>query len=161
DQPLLSNDRDHVLVFNGEIYNHVELRKELEVRGHQFSSRCDTEVVLRAFLEWDTGAFARLRGMFALAVWNGTAQRLVLARDRVGIKPLYISRLGNEIYFASELKSLLAHEEIPRDVDHAALNYYLALNYVPGPFTLVRGVEKLSPGTWLEWKDGAVRSESY
>lgn len=161
DQPFHSDDRETVLVFNGEVYNHAELRRELESRGHRFSSHCDTEVVLHAFLEWDTGCFRRLRGMFALAVWNQAARRLVLARDRVGIKPLYIARLGKELYFASELKSLFAHQEIPRDLDRAALNHYLALNYVPGPFTLVKGIEKLSPGTWLEWKNGAVSTESY
>jgi asparagine synthase (glutamine-hydrolysing) len=161
DQPFFSEDRDHVLVFNGEIYNHVELRRELEGKGHRFSSRCDTEVVLRAFLEWDTGAFARLRGMFALALWSETSQRLVLARDRVGIKPLYLARLGDELYFASEVKSLFSHKEIPRDLDHVALNHYLALNYVPGPFTLVKGIEKLAPGSWLEWKNGLIRTESF
>jgi len=161
DQPFHSEDRNTILVFNGEIYNHAELRAELESRGHRFLSHCDTEVVLRAFLEWDTGSFARLRGMFAMAVWNQNERRLVLARDRVGIKPLYISRLDGEIYFASELKSLFAHEEIPRDLDHAALNHYLALNYVPGPFTLVKGIEKLPPGSWLEWKNGAMRTESF
>ena len=161
DQPLYSEDRATVLVFNGEIYNHAELRRQLESLGHKFSSHCDTEVVLHAFLQWDTACFSRLRGMFAIAIWNQPERRLVLARDRVGIKPLYTARLGDELYFASELKSLFAHKEIPRELDHHALNHYLALNYVPGPFTLVQGVEKLSPGSWLEWKDGVIRTESY
>lgn len=161
DQPLHSDDDATVLVFNGEIYNHAELRRELESRGHRFSTHCDTEVVLHSFLEWDTACFSRFRGMFAVALWNQPNRRLVLARDRVGIKPLYTARLGDELYFASELKSLFAHREIPRELDQRALNHYLALNYVPGPFTLVQGIEKLSPGSWLEWKDGAVRTESY
>ena len=161
DQPFYSEDRSTVLVFNGEIYNHAELRRDLESRGHRFSSHCDTEVVLRAFLEWDTESFSRLRGMFALAVWNDKTRRLVLARDRVGIKPLYTAQVGGELYFASELKSLFAHDEIPRELDQSALNHYLALNYVPGPFTLVKGIGKISPGSWLEWKDGSVRVQSY
>jgi asparagine synthase (glutamine-hydrolysing) len=161
DQPLLSDNSKTILVFNGEIYNHAELRSELESRGHRFSSHCDTEVVLHAFLEWDVASFARLRGMFALAIWNQDTQRLVLARDRVGIKPLYVARLSGQLYFASELKSLFAHREIPRNLDRAALHHYLALNYVPGPFTLVEGIAKLPPGTWLEWQSGAIRTESF
>ncbi|HWZ98409.1 MAG TPA: asparagine synthase (glutamine-hydrolyzing) [Candidatus Dormibacteraeota bacterium] len=161
DQPFFSDDLNTVLVFNGEIYNHAEIRAELENLGHRFTSRCDTEVVLRAFLQWDTDCFMRFRGMFALALWNKREKRLILARDRVGIKPLYLYRLGSAVYFASELKSLFAHEEIPRELDLNALSYYLALNYVPGPFTLVKGIEKLAPGHWLEWKNGNVRTESF
>ena len=161
DQPFFSDDFDTVLVFNGEIYNHAEVRTELETLGHNFTSRCDTEVVLRAFLQWDTGCFLRLRGMFAIALWNERDQRLVLARDRVGIKPLYLYRLGTQLYFASELKSLFAHDEIQRELDLNALNYYLALNYVPAPFTLIKGIEKLAPGHWLEWHNGTIRTESF
>ncbi|MBS1842268.1 MAG: asparagine synthase (glutamine-hydrolyzing) [Acidobacteria bacterium] len=161
DQPFFSDDLNTVLVFNGEIYNHAEIRAELETLGHEFISRCDTEVVLRAFLQWDTNCFARFRGMFALALWNEPKRRLILARDRVGIKPLYVHRRQDDIFFASELKSLFAHEEIPRELDHSALSYYLALNYVPGPFTLVKGIEKLAPGSWLEWNNGRVRTESF
>src|SRR5262249_12833554 len=160
-QPFFSEDRNTILVFNGEIYNHAELRKDLEDLGHRFISHCDTEVVLRAFLQWDTECFSRLRGMFALAVWNQLEKRLVLARDRVGIKPLYICTLGNQLYFASELKSLFAHEEIPRELDFTALGHYLAMNYVPGPRTLVAGIEKLAPASWLEWRNGAIRRECY
>jgi asparagine synthase (glutamine-hydrolysing) len=160
-QPFFSDDFNTVLVFNGEIYNHAEIRAELEALGHRFTSRCDTEVVLRSFLQWDTGSFARLRGMFAIALWNGREQRLILARDRVGIKPLYLYRQGTELYFASELKSLFAHKEIPRELDANALSHYLALNYVPAPFTLVKGIEKLAPGHWLEWQDGSIRTESF
>jgi len=161
DQPMVSEDGDTVLAFNGEIYNYRELRSELEARGHDFSTHSDTEVLLRAFLHWDTGCFRRLRGMFAVAVWVESQRRLVLARDRVGIKPLYIHRGGEDLYFGSELKSIFAHPDIPRQLDLTALHYYLALNYVPGPHTLVKDIEKLSPGHWLEWKDGKVRSERY
>ena len=161
DQPFFSDDFNTALVFNGEIYNHAEIRAELEALGHSFTSRCDTEVVLRAFLQWDTECFSRLRGMFAIALWNEREQRLVLARDRVGIKPLYLYRSGTQLYFASELKSLFAHEEIPRELDLNALNYYLALNYVPAPFTLVKNIEKLAPGHWLEWQSGSIRTEPF
>ena len=148
-QPMISGDT--VLVFNGEIYNHAEIRRELEQRGHRFESRCDTEVVLRAFLEWDVDSFRKLRGMFAAAFWNQAARRLVLARDRMGIKPLYFSRRGGEIYFGSELKTILLHPEIERRIDPEGLDRYLSMNYISGARTLVEGIEKLPPGHWLEW----------
>ncbi len=160
-QPFFSNDRETVLVFNGEIYNYRELRKELQGLGHSFLTQSDTEVLLNAFLQWDTGCFPRLRGMFAAAFWQEDQRRLVLARDRVGIKPLYIFRSGDDLYFGSELKTILVHPEIPRRLDLSALHHYLALNYVPGPFTLIEGIQKLRPGTLLEWRDGCVREEQY
>ena len=160
-QPMFSEDRDTVLVFNGEIYNHAELRAELKAAGHRFTSQSDTEVVLQAFLKWDTGCFERFRGMFAIALWTESNRRLVLARDRMGIKPLYIHRRGDEIYFGSELKSLFAHPEIERRLDHTALEYYLSLNYVPCPYSLVEGIEKLPPGCMLEWRDGSVETKTY
>src|SRR3954447_10253949 len=101
DQPILSDDRDVAIVFNGEIYNHLEVRAELEGLGHRFRSHCDTETVLRAFEQWDTKCFARLRGMFAAALWTESAKRLVLARDRMGIKPLYYYTAGEDLYFGS------------------------------------------------------------
>src|ERR1700675_1122170 len=160
-QPFFSDDRKTVLVFNGEIYNYRELRQELRGLGHHFSTQSDTEVLLRAFLQWDTDCFRRLRGMFAAAFWNVDERRLVLVRDRGGIKPLYVCRLGNDIYFGSELKAILYHPEIPRRLDHRALHYYLAMNYVPGPFTLIEGIQKLRPGHLLEWRDGMVLEEQY
>jgi asparagine synthase (glutamine-hydrolysing) len=161
DQPIKSADGQTVIVFNGEIYNHLELRRELESRGYTFHSRSDTETVLNAFLEWDTECFARLRGMFAVALWNESGRRLVLARDRMGIKPLYIARRGEELYFGSELKTILIHPEIERRLSLEGLDCYLSLNYVPAPWTLVDGIEKLLPGQWLEWKSGKTRTEHY
>jgi asparagine synthase (glutamine-hydrolysing) len=161
DQPILSDDGDVAIVFNGEIYNHPELRRELEQLGHQFHSHCDTETVLRAFLEWDTACFARLRGMFAIALWTKSTKRLVLARDRMGIKPLYFARRGDDLFFGSELKAILIHPEIERRLSLEGLDCYLSLNYVPCPWTLVEGIEKLPPGQWLEWRDGKVSSDSY
>jgi asparagine synthase (glutamine-hydrolysing) len=160
-QPFFSEDRKTVLVYNGEIYNYRELRNELQGLGHTFSTQSDTEVVLKAFLQWDTQCFTRLRGMFAAAFWQEGKRRLVLVRDRVGIKPLYVCSIGDDLYFGSEIKSILVHQEIPRYLDLSALHHYLALNYVPGPFTLIQGIEKLRPGHFLEWQNGNVRQEQY
>jgi asparagine synthase (glutamine-hydrolysing) len=161
DQPIVSTDGRTVIAFNGEIYNHAELRFELERLGHRFRSRTDTETVLAAFREWDTDCFPRLRGMFAAALWSEPECRLVLVRDRLGIKPLYLARRGRDLYFGSELKAILIHPEIERNLSLEGLDCYLALNYVPYPWTLVDGVEKLKPGSWLEWRDGKVRSDTY
>ncbi len=160
-QPIVSEDGDRVIAFNGEIYNHAELRAELEQRGHKFRSRSDTETVLAAFHEWDTDCFARLRGMFAAALWTTSTRRLVLARDRMGIKPLYVAFRGKDLLFGSELKAIFAHPEFDRRLSTHGLDCYLALNYVPGPWTLAEGIEKLPPGQWLEWREGRVRSEAY
>ena len=161
DQPILSDDGDVAIVFNGEIYNHQELRRELEALGHRFYSHCDTETVLRAFLEWDTDCFARLRGMFAIGLWTKSTKRLVLARDRMGIKPLYFMRRGEDLFFGSELKAILIHPEIERRLSLHGLDCYLSLNYVPCPWTLVEGIEKLPPGQWMEWRDGKVSFDTY
>ena len=161
EQPIRSDDGDTVLVFNGEIYNYAEVREELRARGHRFTTRSDTEVVLKAFLEWDTGCLARLRGMFGLALWTESRRRLVLARDRMGIKPLYYSRRGDDIYFASELKAIFIHPEVDRAISLDGLNCYLRLNWVPAPHTLVRDIVKLLPGHLLVWEDGQVRTECY
>lgn len=160
-QPIFSADGDAVIVFNGEIYNHLELRAELEARGHRFRSRADTETVLEAFVEWGTACFSRLRGMFALAIWTSSQKRLVLARDRMGIKPLYIARRGEDLLFGSELKTIFVHPEVERRLSAASLDCYLSLNYVPYPYTMVEGIEKLPPGHFLEWRDGKMRAEAY
>ena len=160
-QPMFSDDGDLVIAFNGEIYNFRELRVELEQRGHRFKTHTDTEVVLRGFLEWDVDCFSRLRGMFAIALWTESARRLVLCRDRLGIKPLYIARQGEDLLFGSELKTILVHSEFQRRLSLNGLDCYLSLNYVLSPWTLIEGIEKLPPGHWLEWRDGKVRTESY
>jgi len=160
-QPILENDGECGIVFNGEIYNHLELRAELEKLGHQFASHSDTETVLKAFLQWDTECFARFRGMFALAVWNVPQKRVVLARDRMGIKPLYFSQKGEDLYFGSELKAILIHPEIERTLSREALDCYLSLNYIPCPWTLIDGIRKVPPGTWMEWRDGEITTKSY
>ena len=160
-QPFRSPDGGTVIVYNGEVYNHAEIRQELEQKGHHFESRCDTEVVLKAFLEWDVGSFAKLRGMFAFAIWNEAQRRLVLCRDRMGIKPLYTFRHGDDLYFGSELKTIFAHPDVERRLSAEGLWHYLSLNYIPGPFTMAAGVEKLEPGHYLEWRDGSLRTAAY
>jgi len=154
DQPIIDTPSGTVIAFNGEIYNHLELRAELESRGRRFYSHSDTETVLQAFLEWDTDCFSRMRGMFAVALWTESSGRLVLARDRVGIKPLYFARFGEDLYF-------FVHPEIERSLSLNGLDCYLSLNYVPAPWTLVEGIEKLRPGHWLEWRAGSIRNECY
>jgi asparagine synthase (glutamine-hydrolysing) len=150
-----------VIVYNGEIYNFRELRRELESLGHRFSSDCDTEVALRAFLQWDTGCFARLRGMFAMAIWSERDRRLVLARDRLGIKPLYLRRVGSDLVFGSELKVLFEHPGVTHRLDLTGLSDFLSLLYVPSPRTLVEGIEKLPSGHYLEWHGGISKVTPY
>jgi asparagine synthase (glutamine-hydrolysing) len=161
DQPMVSEDGTTVIAFNGEIYNHAEIREELMARGRRFVSRSDTEVVLQAFREWDVECFRRLRGMFACALWTECERRLVLARDRLGIKPLYFYVKSNDIYFGSEIKTILAHPGVERQIDLDGLNCFLSLNYVPAAHTLIQGIQKLPPGHYVEWKPHALRLDSY
>jgi asparagine synthase (glutamine-hydrolysing) len=161
DQPMLSDDHDVVLAFNGEIFNHRELRRELEDLGHRFRTDCDTEVVLEAFLRWNVDCFSRLRGMFAVALWTESKRELVLARDRLGIKPLYYSVHRGEVYFGSELKALFCHPEIERSINPDCLTAFCGLSYVPGPGTMIRGIQKLPQGSVAIWKDGDLKTTSY
>ena len=154
DQPFPSPDGNVVVIFNGEIFNNREIRSELEAQGICFRTRCDTEVVLQAFVRWGGACFSRFRGMFAIAVWVQSEQRLILARDRMGIKPLYYCLHDGEIFFGSELRAILAHPGVPRKISLTGLNCYLSLNYVPGPHTMVEGIAKLMPGHVLEWQKG-------
>lgn len=161
DQPFFSPDKNTVVVFNGEIFNHRQIRAELEAEGFRFQTRCDTEVILNAFLRWGSACFFRFRGMYAIAVWVESDQRLVLARDPIGIKPLYYSLGDGEICFASELKCILAHPSVSRNLCLPGLNCFLGLNYVPGPYTLVEGIWKLMPGHILEWQRGIHTTRSF
>lgn len=161
DQPMASEDGDTVIAFNGEIYNHLELRTELEGLGHAFRSNCDTETVLHAFLQWDTACFAKMRGMFAVALWTESKRRLILARDRMGIKPLYYFMQGQDIYFGSELKAILEHPSVPRRMDMQALDTFLSVNYAPGVRTLIGGVRKTPPGHLIEWRNGKAHMEAW
>ncbi|MEQ8766145.1 MAG: asparagine synthase (glutamine-hydrolyzing) [Planctomycetota bacterium] len=150
EQPAPSADFRRVMVYNGEVYNYRKLQKELEDRGHDFRSVSDTEVVVTAFSEWGSAALERLNGMFALAVWDRERRRLMLARDRLGIKPLYWTRNDRGLYFASELKALLASGEIDRRVDPEALQIYLEYGHVPSPKSVLKGIRKVAPGERIE-----------
>lgn len=161
DQPMFSADGDLVLLFNGEIANYRELRAELEGCGARFETRGDTEVVLAAYVAWGEECFARFRGMFAIAFWVQREQRLVLARDRMGIKPLYWMHRDGELSFGSELRCLLAHRGLPRRLDREAMDCYLSMNFVPAPRTLLEGMRKVMPGHVLTWQAGEVQGRSY
>jgi asparagine synthase (glutamine-hydrolysing) len=145
DQPLGNEDGRIQVVFNGEIYNFEALRADLEAKGHRFTTRSDTEVLVHLYEEEGERLVERLRGMFAFALWDGRERRLLLARDRVGIKPLYVYRDEAKLVFGSELKAILAHPGITRDLDVAALEEYLAFGIVPGPRSIFRRIEKLPP----------------
>lgn len=160
-QPMYSEDRRVVLVFNGEIYNFRRLRAELEALGHRLRSDSDSEVILTAYLQWGTGAVARLEGMFAFAIWDSREQRLLLARDRLGKKPLFVREHAGQLAFASELKSLLALPGFAREVDLGVLPAYLAFGYVPTPRCVFRGVRKLAPGHFAEFDAAGYREQRY
>ncbi|MHC4880694.1 MAG: asparagine synthase (glutamine-hydrolyzing), partial [Planctomycetota bacterium] len=145
DQPIGNEDGRIQVVFNGEIYNFRELRRDLESRGHQFRTTSDTEVIVHAYEEFGDACVERLRGMFAFAIWDGHRRRVLLARDRVGIKPLFVSLNDQRLVFGSELKSVLAHGDMQRDVDPAAVDDYFNYGVIPGSRSIFRGVEKLLP----------------
>jgi asparagine synthase (glutamine-hydrolysing) len=155
-QPMTDRTRRYTITYNGEIYNFQALRRELEQRGHVFVSRSDTEVLLNAYLEWGVAAFARLSGMFALAIWDAQEQELVLARDRFGEKPLYYALAANVVTFASELTALAEDPAIlqRRRLSIAALNHYLAIGYILSPLTIYEDVFKLEPATYLRFRGG-------
>lgn len=160
-QPISNEDGTVWLVLNGEIYNFQELRKELEQKGHRFRTRSDTEVIVHLYEEEGVGFLRRLRGMFALALWDSNRERLILGRDRIGEKPLYVRREPNRLLFASELKAILQVDEIPRRLNPIALEEYLALGYVPAPLCLLEGFEKLLPGHYLLVEKGRVEDVAY
>jgi len=145
DQPLGNEDGSIQVVFNGEIYNFQRLRSELESKGHRFRTRSDTEVLVHLYEEEGEELVGRLRGMFAFAIWDGPRRRLVLARDRIGLKPLYIYRDAEKLLFGSELKAILAHPQVDRRIDPAAVEDYLAFGMVPGSRAIFRRAEKLPP----------------
>jgi asparagine synthase (glutamine-hydrolysing) len=160
-QPIRNEDATIWVVFNGEIYNFRELRADLAARGHRFYTSTDTETIVHAYEEWGEGAFARLRGMFGIALWDRGTATLLLARDRLGIKPLYYAERNGRLYFGSELKSLLATGAIERRIDIAALEHYLAFLYTPGDQAIFSGVRKLPPGHLLRWRRGTSRVVAY
>src|SRR5688572_8483251 len=156
-QPIHNEDRTVWIVFNGEIYNFQALREALEAAGHRIYTSNDTETIVHAYEQWGLGAIERLRGMFGLAIWDTTTKTLTLARDRMGIKPMYYAAAGDRLYFGSEIKSLLCAPDIPRDLDPDALDHYLSFLYTPQDGSIFRSIRKLPPGHVLTWRAGAVR----
>ncbi len=161
-QPIVTDDGNLAIVFNGEIYNFQDIRKELVELGHQFHTNSDTEVILHAYQEFGEDCLAKLRGMFAFAIWNFRDESLFIARDRVGKKPLFYAITGKgDLVFGSELKTLLVHGAIERRVDVAALDAYLSFGYVPEEFCILTGVQKLLPGHFLRFANGILETQKY
>jgi asparagine synthase (glutamine-hydrolysing) len=160
-QPIANEDGSAVVVQNGEIYNYRELKRELERAGHSFTTDCDTEVLVHGYEEWGEGFVERLRGMFAIALWDKRRQRLLLARDRFGIKPLYYGDAGGGLAFASELKAMLEQPGFSREIDPQAVAAYLAFNSIPAPLTIFKEARKLPPGYLLTWEGGEVALRRY
>jgi asparagine synthase (glutamine-hydrolysing) len=160
-QPIHNEDGAIQIVFNGEIYNYLELKEGLLDKGHQFYTRTDTEVIVHAYEEYGTDCVNHLEGVFAFAIWDVSQKRLFLARDRLGIKPLYYYVSGDKFVFASELKAILEYGGAKRDVDLSALNEFFTYRYVPSQRTLIRGIYKLLPGHTLTLKDGKIETSQY
>jgi asparagine synthase (glutamine-hydrolysing) len=160
-QPVANEDGTVHVVFNGEIYNYVELRQWLLARGHKLATEGDTEVLVHLYEELGVEMLTRLRGMFAFALWDAKARKLLLARDRLGKKPLCYAPVGKGLRFCSEIAPLAGSEAISRELDPAALARYLTLGYVPSPLTIHRGIRKLPPGCFLTWQEGRMRIETY
>ncbi|MGH9320972.1 MAG: asparagine synthase (glutamine-hydrolyzing) [Vicinamibacteria bacterium] len=160
-QPIHNEDRSAWIVFNGEIYNHRKLRDLLSKLGHRFETRSDTEVIVHAYEEFGADCVRYLNGMFAFALWDQSARRLFLARDRFGIKPLYYTVVSDLLVFASELKAILEHPKVERQIDVVALNEYLSFEYVPTPRTILRGIKRLPPGHTLTFSAKGLQIAKY
>jgi asparagine synthase (glutamine-hydrolysing) len=160
-QPISNEDGRLWIIFNGEIYNFPELRKELEKKGHKFSTNTDTEAIIHAYEEYGEDCVTKLNGMFAFAIWDRCDRKMVLARDRLGVKPLYYYLDGHCLVFGSELKAILAYREIPRAIDLEALDSFLTFEYIPAPLSIFRGIKKLLPGHTLTLQDGKVSTRRY
>lgn len=160
-QPIFNEDGAVGIVYNGEVYNFGELRRDLETRSHRFRTNTDTECIVHLYEEYGDGCVERLRGMFAFALWDAGRHRLLLARDRVGKKPLFYRHTREGLWFASEIKSLLQDRRFEREVDPVALHHYLTLQYVPAPLTIYRGISKLPPGHTLCYANGEISVRRY
>jgi len=160
-QPMSSEDGRFTLIFNGEIYNYVELRQELVALGHRFRTNSDTEVLIEAYRAWQLDAVRKFRGMFGFALWDEAEQRLILARDAFGKKPLFLAELQGILLFGSEIEPLVQFPGLNRALDSEALGHYLLNRYVPGPSTFFRAVKKLQPGHYAVWQNGTLKTTRY
>ena len=160
-QPMSNEDGTVWITYNGEIYNHIDLRSELLKRGHRYKTRCDTETIVHAYEEWGPDCVKRFRGMFAFVIWDSREDRLFAVRDRMGIKPLYYSFADGHLLCASEIKALFASKWCVPQLNLEAVPEHLTLGYLSGSSTLFRGVSSLLPGHWLMWKDGELKTEQY
>ncbi|MCG3206821.1 MAG: Asparagine synthetase [glutamine-hydrolyzing] 1 [Anaerolineae bacterium] len=160
-QPITNEDKSAWIVFNGEIYNYRELRSFLQKRGHCFSTQTDTEVILHLYEEFGTHCVDHLNGIFAFAIWDETRQELLLARDPMGVKPLYYTQADNQLIFGSELKVVLTHPAVQRDIDFIALNEYLSFEYVPSPRSIIKNIHRLEPGHILRYTQYGCHIENY
>jgi asparagine synthase (glutamine-hydrolysing) len=160
-QPMANEDQTIWIVFNGEIYNHAALREELEARGHRYSSRSDTETIVHAYEQWGDACLARLQGMFAFAIWDGRERRLLLARDRIGIKPLYYAITKDSLVFGSEIKAIFASGLVSPALALERLPEQMTFGYLAGEGTLLKGVSKLMPGHLLAWQGGQTTVLQY
>src|SRR5437763_1002121 len=160
-QPMTTADGRYTIVFNGQIYNFRDLRRQLESQGARFHTRSDTEVLLEAYAAWGRESLEKLRGMFAFAIWDKQERTLFAARDRIGLKPFYYAQVGARFAFASEMKSLLLLPGLERKLNCAALDDYLTYLYVPPPQTIFQGLFELPPAHWLEWHEGRLRTGKY
>lgn len=161
-QPIFNEDKTKAIVYNGEIYNFLELKTDLEKRGHKFYTNSDTETIIHLYDEYGADCVNYLRGMFAFAIWDETDKSLFIARDRVGKKPLLYSHLPNgDLVFGSEFRALLAHPNVSKEVDFEAINHYLSFLCVPAPLTAFKQIRKLEPAHWMRWKNGEIETKRY
>lgn len=160
-QPMAGPDANVWVVFNGEIYNYLELRKDLEAKGYRFKTQSDTETILHAYQAYGPAFVHKLNGMFAIALWDKKKKQLSLIRDRFGVKPLFYATFQDGLIFGSEIKALLCHPLMKREIDPEALSYYLSLRNVPSPLTIYKNIRSLPPGHRLIWEPGGVKMEAW
>ena len=161
DQPIYNEDKSVVIIFNGEIYNYIELKTELEKKGHKFKTKCDTEVLVHGYEEWKEDMPKKLRGMFAFAIYDIKNKVLFLGRDNFGIKPLYYYFNNDTFMFASEIKSFLVHPDFKKELNKDLISPYLSFSFTPTKETLFKGVYRLDPGTTITYKDGKIETKRY
>jgi len=160
-QPMSDAEETVWVIFNGEIYNYRELRAELQSKGHEFRTNSDTEVIIHGYKEWGAEVLDHLNGMFGLAIWDVKKQRLVVARDAMGIKLIYYRITSGQLTFGSEIRPILAAQDSKPEVDPVALNLFLRFRYTPSPLTIFQGIRKLPPGTMMVFERGGCREASW